>query len=238
MALIRTANETATGTANVNIEANVTAADTKDVAVKETAAAPAVASKPGSFWLTSPKIQEIIAGADTQTFDRLVPAIGGLKLYSTGKTVGAWVTFQAMGEKRKRSISPNGPKDDTEQRKYFCAGYEGQLSSHGNDIEEDLEIAKDAGYDKAKITEYIDIFVMITATADEAADLVGEIVTIQLASVAASNWVSFKSGLEAKAELGMIQLSTDGKPPVLKALAKADTNNAKQDFTSVKFSLV
>ena len=109
MALIKTGTETATVTETENVTETVTAAETKDVAVKETAAAPAVASKPGSFWLTSPAIQQIVDEADTQTFDRIVGSSGNLKLYSTNKSVGNWITFQVMAEKRKRSISPNGP---------------------------------------------------------------------------------------------------------------------------------
>ena len=241
MALIKTGTETATVTETENVTETVTetvtAAETKDVAVKETAAAPAVASKPGSFWLTSPAIQQIVDEADTQTFDRIVGSSGNLKLYSTNKSVGNWITFQVMAEKRKRSISPNGPSGDTEQKQYFAAAYDNQLSSRGNDIEEDLAIAKDAGYDKAKISEYLDLYVMVTGTADESVDLVGEIVTIQLASVAKSAWISFKSGLQIKAEMGMLNLGNDGKPPVLKAFAKAETNQARQDYTTIKFAL-
>ena len=239
MALIKTGTETATVTETENVTETVTApaAETKDVAVKETAAAPAVASKPGSFWLTSPAIQQIVDEADTQTFDRIVGSSGNLKLYSTNKSVGNWITFQVMAEKRKRSVSPNGPQGDTEQKQYFAAAYDNQLSSRGNDIEEDLAIAKDAGYDKAKISEYLDLYVMVVATADESSDLVGEIVTIQLASVAKSAWISFKSGLQIKAEMGMLNLGNDGKPPVLKAFAKAETNSRKQDFTTIKFAL-
>ena len=239
MALIKTGTETATvtETETENVTETVAAAETKDVAVKETAAAPAVASKPGSFWLTSPAIQQIVDEADTQTFDRIVGSSGNLKLYSTNKSVGNWITFQVMAEKRKRSISPNGPSGDTEQKQYFAAAYDNQLSSRGNDIEEDLAIAKDAGYDKAKISEYLDLYVMVVATADESVDLVGEIVTIQLASVAKSAWISFKSGLQIKAEMGMLKLAEDGKPPVLKAFAMAETNSRKQDFTTIKFAL-
>ena len=239
MALIKTGTETATVTETENVTETATApaAETKDVAVKETAAAPAVASKPGSFWLTSPAIQQIVDEADTQTFDRIVGSSGNLKLYSTNKSVGNWITFQVMGEKRKRSISPNGPSGDTEQKQYFAAAYDNQLSSRGNDIEEDLAIAKDASYDKAKISEYLDLFVMVTGTADESVDLVGEIVTIQLAAVAKSAWISFKSGLQIKAEMGMLKLAEDGKPPVLKAFAIAETNSRKQDFTTIKFAL-
>lgn len=239
MALIKTGTETATVTETENVTETVTAAapETKAVAVKETAAAPAVASKPGSFWLTSPAIQQIVYEADTQTFDRIVGSSGNLKLYSTNKSVGNWITFQVMAEKRKRSISPNGPQGDTEQKQYFAAAYDNQLSSRGNDIEEDLAIAKDAGYDKAKISEYLDLYVMVVATADESSDLVGEIVTIQLASVAKSAWISFKSGLQIKAEMGMLKLAEDGKPPVLKAFAMAETNSRKQDFTTIKFAL-
>ena len=239
MALIKTGTETATVTETENVTETVAAAapETKDVAVKETAATPAVASQPGSFWLTSPAIQQIVDEADTQTFDRIVGSSGNLKLYSTNKSVGNWITFQVMAEKRKRSISPNGPSGDTEQKQYFAAAYDNQLSSRGNDIEEDLAIAKDAGYDKAKISEYLDIYVMVVATADESSDLVGEIVTIQLASVAKSAWISFKSGLQIKAEMGMLNLGNDGKPPVLKAFAKAETNQARQDYTTIKFAL-
>ena len=239
MALIKTGTETATVTETENVTETVAAAaaETKDVAAKETAAAPAVASKPGSFWLTSPAIQQIVDEADTQTFDRIVGSSGNLKLYSTNKSVGNWITFQVMAEKRKRSISPNGPSGDTEQKQYFAAAYDNQLSSRGNDIEEDLAIAKDAGYDKAKISEYLDLYVMVVATADESSDLVGEIVTIQLASVAKSAWISFKSGLQIKAEMGMLKLAEDGKPPVLKAFAKAETNQARQDYTTIKFAL-
>lgn len=238
MALIKkTETETVTETANDVQETSetMTTETTKDVAVKPASGAVAVPST-GSFWMATPAILDIVAEADTQSYDRLVGSNGQLKLYSTNKPIGTWVRFRAIAEKRKRSVSPNGAPGDTEAKNYFAAAYDNQLSSHGNEIEDDLQIAIDAGYEKAKIAEYIDLFVLIEETADPNADLVGEIVVIQLPQVAKGTWISFKSGLLMKNELGMLKFD-DGKPPLIEAIAKSDTNKAKQDYTSIKFKL-
>lgn len=240
MALIKKSEtETATETATVNDVQETetmteTAAEKKEVAqVKSNAVA---VPSTGSFWMATAAILGIVDEADTQSYDRLVGSNGQLKLYSTNKPIGTWVKFRAIAEKRKRSVSPNGAPGDTEAKNFFAAAYDNQLSSRGNDIEEDLEIAKAAGYDKAKIAEYIDLFVLIEETEKDDADLVGEIVVIQLAQVAKGTWISFKSGLLMKNELGMLKFD-DGKPPLIEAVAKSDTNKAKQDYTTIKFKL-
>lgn len=239
MALIKK-NETVTDTANDAQENEVmtetaTATETKDVAVKPAAGAIAIPST-GSFWMATPAIMSIVDEADTQSYDRLVGSSGQLKLYSTNKPVGNWVRFRAIAEKRKRTVSPNGPQGDPEAKNFFAAAYDNQLSSRGNEIEVDLQNAIDAHYDKAKIAEYIDLFVLIEETADPDADLVGEIVVIQLAQVAKGTWISFKSGLLMKNELGMLKFD-DGKPPLIEAYAKAETNKNRQDYTTIKFKL-
>ncbi len=238
MALIKkTETETVNETANDVQETSETMATetTKDVAVKPAAGAVAVPST-GSFWMATPAILDIVAEADTQSYDRLVGSSGQLKLYSTNKPVGSWVRFRAIAEKRKRTVSPNGPQGDPEAKNYFAAAYDNQLSSRGNDIEEDLQIAIDAHYDKAKISEYLDLFVLIEETEKADSDLVGEIVVIQLAQVAKGTWISFKSGLLLKNELGMLNFA-DGKPPLIEAYAKAETNKLRQDYTTIKFKL-
>ena len=228
MALIKkTETETVNETANDVQETETMTETVKDVAVKPAA---------GSFWMATPAILDIVAEADTQSYDRLVGSSGQLKLYSTNKPVGSWVRFRAIAEKRKRTVSPNGPQGDPEAKNYFAAAYDNQLSSRGNDIEEDLQIAIDAHYDKAKIAEYLDLFVLIEETEKADSDLVGEIVVIQLAQVAKGTWISFKSGLLLKNELGMLNFA-DGKPPLIEAYAKAETNKMRQDYTTIKFKL-
>ena len=237
MALIKkTETETVTSNETANdVQETETMTETKDVAVKPAAGAVAVPST-GSFWMATPAILDIVAEADTQSYDRLVGSSGQLKLYSTNKPVGSWVRFRAIAEKRKRTVSPNGPQGDPEAKNYFAAAYDNQLSSRGNDIEEDLQIAIDAHYDKAKIAEYLDLFVLIEETEKADSDLVGEIVVIQLAQVAKGTWISFKSGLLLKNELGMLNFA-DGKPPLIEAYAKAETNKMRQDYTTIKFKL-
>lgn len=236
MALIKkTETETVNETANDVQETETMTESVKDVAVKPAAGAVAVPST-GSFWMATPAILDIVAEADTQSYDRLVGSSGQLKLYSTNKPVGSWVRFRAIAEKRKRTVSPNGPQGDPEAKNYFAAAYDNQLSSRGNDIEEDLQIAIDAHYDKAKIAEYLDLFVLIEETEKADSDLVGEIVVIQLAQVAKGTWISFKSGLLLKNELGMLKFD-DGKPPLIEAYAKAETNKNRQDYTTIKFKL-
>lgn len=239
MGLIKNANadvtETKTETATVKegtvmSDAVVETKTSKDVAV-------AVPST-GSFWLATPSILQIVEEADTNTFERIVGSSGQLKLSSANKPIGQWVTFRAIAEKRKRTVSPNGAPGDQEAKNYFAAAYDNQLSSRGNEIEEDLQIAIDAGYSKAKIAEYIDLYVLVEDAADgKDADVAGEILVIQLAAVAKGTWISFKSGLQLKNELGILKF-TGGQPPLIKAFAKADTNKLKQDFTTIKFSLV
>lgn len=234
--------------ANVTAAANVTEEEvmTETATVTETAvqtatpaAAPAVAASggKGQFFMNTPTILEVVAEADTNTFDRITATNGEFRLYRAQKSLGKAFEFKAVAEKKKFSISPNGSPGDGEAAQYFDSAYEGQLSFKGNEIEESLQAAKDAGYDKAKITEYLDVFALITDATDNADEVKGEIVVIQLSPTSKSAWISFKSGLLMKAEMGLPVFGTDGEPPTLRATAKVETNAKKQSFTNAKFSL-
>lgn len=233
--------------ANADADVNATTETTTeeetmtDTAIQTATATdvPAVA-KPaakGQFFVNTPMMLEVVAEADTNTFDRITATNGEFRLYRAQKSLGKAFEFKAIAEKKKYSISPNGSPGDTEANQYFDSAYEGQLSFKGNDIEESLQIAKDAGYSGAKITEYIDVFILITDATENADDVKGEIVVFQLSPTSKSAWISFKSGLLLKSELGSQIFGAEGEAPTLRATAKVEQNARKQTYTASKFSL-
>ena len=240
MALIKTGTETATVTETENVTETVTAAapETKDVAVKETAAAPAVAGVAGggNFFIATPVMLQVIAEAEWGTFETISASNGSFNLSSTKKSVGSVLEFQAIGEKIKKVCSPGS--NEPEAKDYFATCYEGGVCLDGSSIEEKLQEAKDAGYNKAKIQDYLDVFVKITDCAEKDSDIVGEIMVLQLAPVSKTSWNSFKNSLIMRSEMGEKVFGAGGAAPVIRATAKGEVNKNRQSYTVFKFSLV
>ena len=236
MALIKkTETETVNETANDVQETEVMNETTKDVAVKHAAGAVVPAGAGSKFFIATPAMLQVVAEASWGTFEVLTASQGQIVISSSKNPIGAKIEFQAIGEKTKKVCSPNS--QDPEAKEYFATCYEGEVCNDGATIEEHLQMAKDGGYNNAKIVDYTDLFVYITDCEKADADVVGEIMVIQLAPMARTAWNSFKNGLIMKAEIGQKVFGDDGSAPVIRASVRTETNARKQTYSTFKFQL-
>ena len=235
MALIKkTETETVNETANdVQETETMPVTETKEVVqAKPQSVAPAGAGS--KFFIATPAMLQVVAEASWGTFEVLTASQGQIVISSSKNPIGAKIEFQAIGEKTKKVCSPNS--QDPEAKEYFATCYEGEVCNDGATIEEHLQMAKDGGYNNAKIVDYTDLFVYITDCEKADADVKGEVMVIQLAPMARSAWNSFKSSLIIKAELGQGIFGSEGAP-VIRALIKTETNSKKQTYSTFKFQL-
>lgn len=235
MALIKK-SETETAAENVtvnDVQETETMTETKEVVqAKSNAVAPAGAGS--KFFIATPAMLEVVASAQWGDFEVLTASQGQIVISSSKVAIGTKIEFQAIGEKVKKVCSPGSI--DPEAKEFFAACYEGDLCSDGLTIEEHLQMAKYAGYDKAKIVDYTDLYAFITDCEKADADVKGEVMVFQLAPMARSGWNSFKSSLIIKAELGQAVFG-DGGAPVIRASVRTETNARKQTYSTFKFQL-
>ena len=236
MALIKkteTVNETANDVQETETMTTETTTETtsKDVAVKPAAGVPAASGS--KFFIATPAMLEVVASAQWGDFEVLTASQGAIVVSSSKASVGSKVEFQAIGEKTKKVCSPGS--NDPEAKEFFATCYEGDVCNDGLTIEEHLQMAKDAGYNNAKIVDYTDLYAYITDCEKADADIVGEVMVLQLAPMARSGWNSFKSSLIIKSELG--QVTFGDTAPTIRATVRTETNAKRQTYSTFKFQL-
>lgn len=235
MALIKKTEAAAAQTENETVETatpkTAPQAETKAVAVKPAATAPAP-SKVGSFWYTNEAVQEILEDVRYGDFPSIIASQGSFKIASDKTNVGEIIEFRAVQAKKKRICSPNS--QDDEAKDYFAAAYEGELTIDGRTIEQCVLDAKAAGYDRADIKDYVDLFAVVTANSSDKCDLTGEFVMMQLAPMSVLEWNKFSKRLQMDAAFGKLQISG---APIVRATATPSFNAQKKEFTKACFEL-
>ena len=239
MALIKkTGTETAATEAHAETPAETKATpaaaqtpETKEVAVKPSAAAPAP-SKVGSFWYTNDAVQEILDDVRYGDFPSIIASQGSFKIAADKTNVGEIIEFRAVQAKKKKICSPNS--QDDEARDFFAAAYEGELTMDGRTIEQCVLDAKAAGYDRADIKDYVDLFGLVTANSSDKVDLAGEFVMLQLAPMSVLEWNKFSKRLQMDAAFGKLQITG---APIVRATATAAFNAQKKEYTKFTFEL-
>lgn len=205
----------------------------QEKALAPRAAAGAVANSGGEkFFLADPEILEIVQDVEYGTFTQVVATNNMFKLAQLNSTMGTEFTFQAIAEKAKKVCSPNSNED--EAKEFFAAAYDGELTSRGITIEEALADAKAAGYLKADLKDYTDLFVLVLDCPAKP-EYNGEIVALQLAPMSRAAWLSFKMSLQIKLRLGAVKFENDAPP--IKATAVAAASKSNKDYTKYGFSL-
>jgi len=203
---------------------------TTEVAVK---APSAPAAKGGSFWFNNEAVQEVVASATYGDFPQVIAAQGTFSTSgSSGEEVGKTIIFKPILKKTKWVCAP-GSNDD-EAKEYFAAAYEGELTADGKTIDECVEDAKAAGYDKAAKKEYADLFAYVVSHESGSA-LENETVILQLSPMSRISWGKFSKKLEMKAAFGQLIVNEDGLS--VKAVAKATKNKGGQAYTYYEFEL-
>ena len=239
MALINRKAETATE--NQEVKSEVTEqevqqpeatpqAETKEVAVKKEAGP--VASGSSGFWFSNPMVQQVVETATFGDFPQIISTQGAFQEGgSSGKELGKYIMFRPIQAKIKKVCSPNSNSD--EAKEYFAAAYVGEPTMDGRSIEECLEDAKAAGYEKATIKDYVDLFAYVESCETNSEDFADEVVILQLSPMSKIEWQKFSKKLEVKAAFGQLE----GKEFVVKAIAKATKNKANQSYTHYAFEL-
>ena len=216
--------------ADVKEPAADTATDTKEVATRTSTS---MSAAPNGIWYTNDVIQEVVNTAQYGDFPQIIAAQGELTENGTGgKTAGKWIAFRPIQAKVKKVCAPGSQGD--EAKEYFAACYEGETTMDGRTIEECLEDAKGAGYDKASIKEYIDLYALVVG--QEANDhLVDEVVVMQLSPMSKIEWRKFSKKLEMQAAFGKLQVGEDF---TIKAVAKSAKNKSNQNYSHYTFELM
>lgn len=221
-----TVNETATVEETVKPEVKQ---ENKEVAVKQETGA--VAASTG-FWFTNPVVQSVVDSASYGDFPQLVATGGCLQeAGADGRSLGKWVAFKPIQAKIKSICSPNS--NDDEAKEYFAAAYEGELTMDGRTIEDCVDEAKAAGYEKADIKKYIDLFAYVVSQ-EEGEFLIDEVVVMQLSPMSVIEWRKFSKKLEMQAAFG--KLALDGEC-VVKAVAANAKNKAGKGYTKYTFEM-
>lgn len=205
----------------------------KQVTVRKAASVPSTGTKAAGFWLSNPDVQQIVDDAQYGDFPSIIASQGSFKIASSKDDVGNIIEFQAIQAKRKKVCSPNS--NDDEAKEYFAAAYEGENAIDGRTIEQCVEDAIAAGYEKADIKNYVDLYALVTANASDKNDISGEFVVLQLAPMSVIEWNKFSKRLQMKAAFG--QLAMEGVPTV-RATATVASNAAKKEYTHYVFSLL
>ena len=209
-----------------------TKVETKEVAVKKETAVGAP-SQQASFWYTNPDVQELVDEAQYGDFPSVVATSGTFKTSQDKLDVGNIIEFRAIQAKHKLVCSTNS--QDDEAKEYFAAAYVGETTLDGRTIEQCVEDAKAAGYDRADVKEYIDLFGYVEANSSDKNDIAGEFVILQLSPMSVIQWSKFSKRLRMEAAFGKLTVT---EPPIIRATATLATNAQKKDFTHYSFSLV
>lgn len=205
----------------------------KAVAVKKEAGAVGAPTTQASFWFTNPDVQELVAEAQYGDFPSIIAAQGSFQTAQDKLDVGNIIEFKAIQAKSKLVCSPNS--NDDEAKEYFAAAYVGETTLDGRTIEECVQDAKNAGYDKADVKEYVDLFAYVEANSSDKNDISGEFVILQLSPMSVIQWSKFSKKLRMQAAFGQLQVT---EPPTIRATATVATNAQKKQYSHYSFSLV
>ncbi len=208
---------------------------TTEVTVRESAAPPAPAVL-SSIFITNPIFQDAVAGAKYRTFPSVV-ASGGSHMQGEND-LGKELKFQAILVKAVKKVIP-GSNDD-EASDYFAVSEDGESVNDGRSLEEALQDAKDAGYDKAKIKDYLDVIVLVTECVNK--DFIGETLTLQLSPSSCYSWEPLEGQCKMKAALGKLEaVPIAGNPDLGTAVVFTSTaTNSKKgtnNWTKFVFTL-
>lgn len=206
--------------------------ETKAVAVKKEAGAVATAQA-ASFWFTNPGVQELVDEAQYGDFPSIIAAQGSFQTAQDKLDVGNIIEFKAIQAKSKLVCSPNS--NDDEAKEYFAAAYVGENTLDGRTIEECVQDAKAAGYEKADVKEYVDLFAYVEANSSDKNDISGEFVILQLSPMSVIQWSKFSKKLRMQAAFGQLQVT---EPPTIRATATVATNAQKKQYSHYSFSLI
>lgn len=209
---------------------------TTEVATQESAGVPAEASLKPSAFCKSPLILEAVAGATYGTFPS-VTANSGTHMCGE-EDLGKVLKFQAILAKEIKKVIPGSQDDESDQ--FFKVSEDGETTKEGQPLEEALQDAKDAGYDKAAIKIYIDVICNVVECDNK--NFVGETITLQLAPSSQYTWRPLEGKCKMKAALGTLKAPPFAGDPdlgnvIVITSTATPTKYHGNSFTKFEFSL-
>ena len=182
----------------VEVEVEETPAATTEVAVSEPAAPPATTSPKSSVFISNPDFLDAVAGATYGMFQSVVASNG---THQAGDLdLGKTLKFQAIVANEVKKITPGS--NDEEAKEYFAVSEDGIKVGDGRLLDDALQDAIDAGYDKAAIKKYIDVIALVVECDND--DFVGETITLQLSPSSQFTWRPLEGKCKMKAALGRL----------------------------------
>jgi hypothetical protein len=211
--------------ANTEAEATPTA----DVpATKTEAKAPAV-STGNTVFVNS---QDLIEACDDAEFGTFLNVSASNGTHMAGDVdLGKEIEFQVILQKDVWKMSANDNSE--EAREYFATSYEGEA-----DLEDAKQEAIDAGYAKAGIKKYLELYAMIVDCED--AEMVGEVVVLNLAPSSVREWKPLSGKLKVRAAMGKLQTTevVPGAPAVVFKSVATPTSWKGNNYSVFKYSIV
>ncbi len=165
-----------------------------EVVVRNEAPAPALMSE-HSVFITNPLFIDAVQDAAYGTFPSIT-ANNGTHM-AGDRDLGKILKFQAIVSNNIVKVIPGS--NDEEAKEYFAVSADGEFVKDGRSVQEAIQDAKDAGYEKATSKDYIDVICMITECDDD--DFVGETVTLQLAPTSIYTWRQLEGRCKMQAAL-------------------------------------
>lgn len=175
--------------------------DTKEVATHDAPNPLAEASPSSSVFITNPLFLDAVADAEYGTFTSIVASNGTHMVSGTEDDLGKVVKFQVIVAKNVWKVVPGS--SDEEAKDYFCVSDDGIITNDGRDINDAVQTAIDAGYEKASVKKYIDVICLVTDCDND--DFVGETVTLQLAPSSQYTWKPLSGKCKMAQALGKLK---------------------------------
>ncbi len=217
-----------------NVDTTETVKETTEVATRPENVV-AISTTKATAFVMDPEILEIVSDATYGDFPS-VTAANGTHMCNK-EDIGKELKFQAIIAKEKKIIAPG--ETGEEAKEYFEASEDGETVSDGRSLDEALQDAIDAGYEKATIRDYIDVIALVIECEDE--DMIGETVVIQLAPSSQFSWRRLEKTTKMKALTGKVEAvpvmgdEKRGLAVVFTCTAKA-TSYKGNNYTKFEFS--
>jgi len=163
------------------------------VVVKESSS-PALLSE-HSVFIANPMFIEAVQNASYGTFPS-VTANNGTHMAGEND-LGKVLKFQAIISNNVVKVIPGS--NDEEAKEFFAVSADGEFVKDGRSVQEAVQDAKDAGYEKASAKDYVDVICIITECDNP--DFVNETVTLQLAPTSIYTWRQLEGRCKMQAAL-------------------------------------
>ncbi len=211
-----------------------------ETALKEVATKPAseVVVGGSSVFITNPDFLDAVADATYGTFKSVVASNGTHMISGSDIDLGKILKFQAIVAKDVWKVTPGS--SDEESKDYFKVSNDGEVTNDGQDINEALQDALDAGYSKAKISKYVDVICLIVECGND--DFIGETITLQLAPSSQFTWGPLAGKCKMAKAMGRLKSQPIAGDPelgsaVIFVSTATPTSWKGNSFTKLEFAL-